>query len=65
MSWVRGNIQNFNLGLKLLAIHQYSVEIFSYSGPSGILGSGRKQNTDKPLKRQSQQCSVSLPAEMF
>ena len=31
--------------VKLLPVHQYSVDIFSYSGPSGILGSDRKQNT--------------------
>ena len=29
--------------VKLLPIHQYSVDIFSYSGPSGILGSDGKQ----------------------
>ena len=31
--------------VKLLPVYQYSVDIFSYSGPSGILGSGGKQNT--------------------
>ena len=31
--------------VKLLPVQQYSVDIFSYSGPSGILGSDRKQNT--------------------
>ena len=31
--------------VKLLPAHRYSVDIFSYSGPSGILGSGRMQNT--------------------
>ena len=31
--------------VKLLPVHQYSVDIFSYSGPSRILGSYRKQNT--------------------
>ena len=31
--------------VKLLPVHPYSVDIFSYSGPSGILGSGGKQNT--------------------
>ena len=31
--------------VKLLPMHRYSVDIFSYSGPSGILGSDRKQNT--------------------
>ena len=30
--------------VKLLPVHQYSVDIFSYSGPSGILGSDVKQN---------------------
>ena len=30
---------------KLLPVHRYSVDIFSYAGPSGILGSDRKQNT--------------------
>ena len=29
----------------LLFVHRYSVNIFSYSGPSGILGSDVKQNT--------------------
>ena len=28
-----------------LVVHRYSVDIFSYSGPSGILGSDGKQNT--------------------
>ena len=31
--------------VKALRVHQYSVDIFSYSGSSGILGSDRKQNT--------------------
>ena len=31
--------------VKLLTVHQYSVDIFSYSGPSAILGSGGKQIT--------------------
>ena len=31
--------------VKLLPVHQYSLDIFSYSGPSGILGSDGKQNT--------------------
>ena len=30
--------------VNLLSVHRYSVDIFSYSGPSGILGSDRKQN---------------------
>ena len=29
---------------KHLPVHRYRVDIFSYSGPSGILGSDRKQN---------------------
>ena len=31
--------------VKLLPVHRYSVDLFSYSGPSGILGSDGKQNT--------------------
>ena len=31
--------------VKLLPVHQYSVDIFSYIGPSGILSSDGKQNT--------------------
>ena len=31
--------------VKLILMHRYSVDIFSYSVPSGILGSDRKQNT--------------------
>ena len=31
--------------VKLLPMHRYSVDILSCSGPSGILGSDRKQNT--------------------
>ena len=30
-------------------MHQYSVDIFSYSGPSGILGSDGKQIPLKPV----------------
>ena len=30
---------------KLLPVHQYSVDIFSYSGSSGKIGSDGKQNT--------------------
>ena len=30
---------------KLFPVHRYSVDIFSYSGRSGILGSDGKQNT--------------------
>ena len=30
--------------VKLLPLHRYSVDIFSYSGPSRIPGSGGKQN---------------------
>ena len=31
--------------VKLLPVYRYSADIFSYSGPSGILGSDGKQNT--------------------
>ena len=31
--------------VKLLAMHPYSVDIFSYYGPSGILGSDRKHKS--------------------
>ena len=31
--------------VKLLPVHRYSVDIFSYSGPSGILGSDGKPNS--------------------
>ena len=31
--------------LKPPPMHQYRVDIFSYSGPAGILGSDGKQNT--------------------
>ena len=31
--------------VKLLYVHRYSVDIFSYSGSSGIFGSDGKQNT--------------------
>ena len=33
--------------VKLPPVHRYSVDIFSYSGPSGILVSDGKQNTTK------------------
>ena len=33
--------------VKLLPVHRFIVDIFSYSGPSGILGSCEKQNTAK------------------
>ena len=33
--------------LKCLPIHRYSVDIFSYSGPSGIFGSDGKQSSDR------------------
>ena len=32
--------------VKLLPLHGYIVDIFSYSGPSGILGCEGEQNTD-------------------
>ena len=31
--------------VKLLPVHRYSVDLFTYSGTSGILGSDGKQNT--------------------
>ena len=31
--------------VNILPVHRYSVDIFSYSGPLGIFGSGRNQNT--------------------
>ena len=31
--------------VKLLPVHRYSVDIISYSGPSGMLGSDGRQNT--------------------
>ena len=30
--------------VKLLPVHRYSIDIFSYSGPSGILGSDGRLN---------------------
>ena len=30
---------------ELFPVHRYSVDIFAYSGPSGMLGADRKQNT--------------------
>ena len=35
---------------KIIPVHRYSVDIFSYSGLSGILGPDGKQNTALPLK---------------
>ena len=35
--------------VKLLPVHQYSVVFFSYSGPSGILGSVRSRLLLKPV----------------
>ena len=31
--------------VKFLPVHRYSVDVFSYSGPLGILGSDEKQNS--------------------
>ena len=42
--------------VKLLPIHRCSVDIFSYSGPSGILGSGGKQNTAQANARGRENC---------
>ena len=33
--------------VKLLPVHGYSVDLFSYSGPSGILSSDGEQNVCK------------------
>ena len=35
----------FLCGVQLLPVRRYSVDIFSYSGPLGIIGSNGKQNT--------------------
>ena len=32
-----------------LPVHRYSVDIFSYSGPSGILGSAKSKILFKPV----------------
>ena len=37
--------------VKLLPVHRYSVVFYSYSGPSGILGSRGKQNTAQASAR--------------
>ena len=42
--------------VKLLPVHQYSVDIFSYSGPSEILGSDGKQNIAKAGARGRENC---------
>ena len=43
------NNMNILVGVVIFAprkeAHRYSVDMFSYSGPSGIFGSGGKQNT--------------------
>ena len=42
----RNSCRCYYVGLvKHLPVHQYSVDIFSYSGPSGILGSEGQQNS--------------------
>ena len=33
--------------VKISSVHRYSVDILASSGPSGILGSDREQNTTK------------------
>ena len=38
--------------VELLRVHRYSVDIFAYSGPSGILGSDGKQSTANPFAGQ-------------
>ena len=35
--------------VKLLPVHRYSIDIFLYSGPSGILGSGESRILLKPV----------------
>ena len=42
--------------VKLLPVHRYSVNIFSYSGPSGILVSDGKQNATKAGARGHENC---------
>ena len=42
--------------VKLLPVHRYSVDIFSYPGPSGILGSDGKQNTAYAGARGCENC---------
>ena len=37
--------------VKVLPVHRYNVDIFSYSGPWGILKSNGKQNTAKAAAR--------------
>ena len=46
--------------VKLLSVHRYSVDIVSYSGPSGILGSGRKHNTTKAGARGVRIVAISI-----
>ena len=38
----------------MMTVHLYSVDIFSYSGPSGILGLEGKQNTAQASVRGSE-----------
>ena len=42
--------------VKLLPMHRYSVDIFSYSGPSAMLGSDRKQNAISAGDRGRENC---------
>ena len=44
--------------VKLLSVHRYSVDIFSYSGPSGILGSDGKQNAALASATGHENCST-------
>ena len=46
--------------VKLLPVHLYSVDIFSYSGPSGILGSDGKQNITYAGARGHENCCTFL-----
>ena len=45
-----------NALVKLLPVNRYSVDVFSRSGPSGILGSDGKQHTAKASARGRENC---------
>ena len=42
--------------VKHLSVYQYSVDIFSYTGPSGILDNDGKQNTTSAGARKRENC---------
>ena len=42
--------------VKHLSMHQYSADIFSYSGPSGILGFDGEQNITKAGASERENC---------